>query len=129
MKKGNYFYAMKLPEFVLIEHPTETKGKVLIMQTFAPYIIGQVWKFDNIHDQNRFHSRFAKTTPLAKANNYYISANVYGSLEEINNIEDNRWLTRILCDMLNFYHEERIERKPGYYNRYRIDKADHPHDS
>jgi hypothetical protein len=118
---------MKLPEYVLIEHPTELKDATLILQTVPPFIIGQVWRFQDGED---IESKGLLDKALSQVPGYRIVvaykgalvASMSGTVEEPH-VSYKPEVVGIMRGMAEFYNRVRIVPNATRFKRYRIDQA------
>lgn len=104
-----------LPPYVTIEHPTELKGKVLILQTSPPYMIGQVWKFTSKNELDRFLYYNEAAIRFA---DYHMAVCYYGEMESHEYIQGE--IGHVLIQMMKFYLEARIKNFPQGFTRYKV---------
>lgn len=110
-----YLHYMNISPYVYLDDPAQ-KGAVLILNTSAPFPIGQVWRFRSESELQEFLSRGADL-PYAAVEGYYavitlsgcLAARFYGGITETR---------QELQEMARFLINSRITRDKSYWQRY-----------
>lgn len=111
----------KLPEFLYCTNKEKLPLAPLILYTPSPWIIGRVVYYDNFEEMAHALNR-EKVIAYTIVPGYNIAIQFAGTLK------DNRipaigtelfaLIERVIMQMCFFFIEEKVKRKPGYYQKF-----------
>jgi hypothetical protein len=116
---------MKLPEFIYGTNKKDLDGPV-ILQTKPPYYIGKVYLFDSRDKYATFHANYTGWH-FEPVPGYNIGITLAGTLitDKISfTPEIKHKIKAIMWEMVQFYTEERINNKQGFFKKYQIAKKE-----
>lgn len=112
-----------LPEYVFVEHPTLLKDKVLILKTAAPQLIGEVWRFNNIPDRQRFLTSLndgGYNSSTAAITGYNILVVIRNAVSP--DTKDFSVYDLVAEEMADLFYQQRMVPNEKYFKRYAVIK-------
>jgi len=113
---------MKLPEFVFITPNRDNifMGAGFVEHTIYPFYIGRVIKVLPSPSFAKEYTDKFKPLVISEVADYSILIAFNGKLSYDPYPYDLKELETIFDKMANFFYEDRILSKPGYYKRYKL---------
>lgn len=104
---------LTLHDFVFLEDGRDNAGHNIILCTNPPFIYSKVWNFRSAEEFDSFMQRH----DAAMITGYRIAVTYEGALDYGGNTLDIQYM---LCEMADFYYDQRIKDNLNRYKRYLI---------